>query len=108
MRKNLFATVLTIALLALAPTAAVLAQEAATEEMETTLTGQLAGDAESGYTLTEQESGDEVVLQGEVDFASHVGSSVKVTGTWANDAEGNRYLEVSGIEAAEAAPEAEA
>ncbi|MGH9464863.1 MAG: hypothetical protein ACRD0X_04410 [Thermoanaerobaculia bacterium] len=105
--------VATVALLVLAPSAALLAQEASTEpiaseEMEATLTGQLAGSAESGYTLTESESGDQVTLQGEADFASYVDTTVTVHGKWANDADGNRYFEVSSIEAAaEPAPEAE-
>ncbi len=98
------ATIAALALLAFAPAAAVLAQEIAAEEMEaveTTLTGQLSGSEETGYVLTEEASGDEVQLEGvDVDFAAHVDTTVSVTGQWANDADGNRYFEVSKVEAA--------
>jgi len=92
-------------LLALAPFAPVVGQEVSETgdpetTQETTLTGQLSTDEMGGYVLIEGESGDSVKLQGPEDLADHVGSNVVVTGTWEEDDEGVRYLQVTLVEPA--------
>lgn len=101
-RKNRIRTILAVACLALLTAAALPAQQdPMPNDEEITLTGQLSyvedGDA---YVLVEQDSGDSIILEGTVDFASHVDTTVDVTGKWAEDSEGNRYFKVSRIEAA--------
>lgn len=88
-------------LLALAPAGMAVAQEAeqATEEQEISLTGQLSvDDLEGTYVLIEAESGDSVIVRGAADLAKHVGTTVKVTGKWAEDDKGVKYFAVSKIE----------
>lgn len=96
---------LAVALLTLAPAAAVVAQEAeigeAAEE-EVTLTGQLSADDQGGYVLIEEASGESIPLVSAMDLSEHVDTTVNVTGKWAEDAEGNRTFEVSSVEPAEA------
>lgn len=99
-RAKWLGAALAVALLALAPATAVLAQEGMSADEEVTLTGQLTTDDAGGYVLVEQESGDSITLAGSVDFAEHVDSTVNVTGKWAEDSEGYRYFEVSYIESA--------
>ncbi|MGH9380140.1 MAG: hypothetical protein ACRD2Z_05960 [Thermoanaerobaculia bacterium] len=97
-----FGVALAVALLALAPAVAVVAQEEeyAAEE-ETTLTGQLSTDEQGGYVLIEEASGESVSLVASMDLSQHVDATVNVTGKWAEDEEGNRVFEVSSVEPAE-------
>lgn len=99
-----FGMILAIALLALLPAAALMAQDedmpAADEEI--TLTGQLSFDDDMGYfMLIEEESGDAITLNGSVDFAQFFDAKVNVTGKWVEADDGSLYFEVSQIEAAE-------
>lgn len=100
-----FGVVLAVALLTLAPAAAVVAQEdpaaEATAEEEVTLTGQLSADDQGGYVLIEEASGESIPLVSAMDLSEHVDTTVNVTGKWAEDAEGNRTFEVSSVEPAE-------
>lgn len=107
-RKNhlsLLGVALAVALLALAPAAAVVAQEdpaaAAPAEEEVTLTGQLSADDQGGYVLIDQASGESIPLVSSIDLSAHVDTTVNVTGMWAEDAEGNKTFEVSSVEPAE-------
>lgn len=104
-RLSPFGVALAVALLALAPAAAVVAQEdpaaAAPAEEEVTLTGQLSADDLGGYVLVEQESGESIPLVSSLDLSAHVDTTVNVTGTWAEDEEGNKTFEVSSVEPAE-------
>jgi len=106
MNQNLSVAILTIALLAVATsTAVVMAEE--TQDQPQTLIGQLSRNADSGqYSLIEQESGDEVRLRGPDSLASHIGEAVKVTGKWAKDQDGD-YFEVVMVEKAEKAEKVE-
>lgn len=97
-----FGVALAVALLALAPVAAVVAQEeeyAAEEEI--TLTGQLSADDQGGYVLIDEASGESVPLVSSMDLSEHVDARVNVTGKWTEDGEGNRIFEVSSVEPAE-------
>lgn len=105
--KNLvspFGVALAVALLTLAPAAAVVAQEpgmAETAEEEVTLTGQISADDQGGYVLIDEASGESIPLVSATDLSEHVDTTVNVTGKWAEDAEGNRTFEVSSVEPAE-------
>jgi len=69
------------------------------EEAEETLTGQLSWNEDTGnYVLVEQESGDEIRLEGPDELTDHLGETVQVTGQWAKDDEGNSYFKVSSVE----------
>jgi hypothetical protein len=94
------ASLLALALLVLTPVAA-LASEDGDDKMKTTLIGQLSQDAGGAYVLVEQESGDQVALEGAAeDLAQHIGAKVKVSGEWAKDPEGNEIFRVSEVEPA--------
>jgi hypothetical protein len=77
------------------------AQPAAAQE---TLTGTIGGDAQKGFVLVEDESGDSIKLKGSVKFAEHIGHKVTVVGKWSDDGKGTKYFEVSSLEMAPAAP----
>lgn len=90
---NRLAAVLAMALLLVAPAAALASEEGAEGAAEETLVGQLTTDEVGVYLLVEQESGDEVRLKSAVELKEHVGSTIEVTGQWATDADGE-YFEV--------------
>jgi hypothetical protein len=95
------ASFLALALLVLTPVGAALAADDGDEKMKTTLIGQLSQDAGGAYVLVEQESGDQVALEGAAeDLAQHIGAKVKVSGEWAKDPEGNEIFRVSEVEPA--------
>lgn len=101
-RLNRLGVALAIAILALGPVAAAMAQDGQPPK-EITLTGQLhtdepGGDDRGGYVLIEQESGDWVALAAPMDLAEYVGTTVRVSGHWAKDPEGHNYFEVSEVE----------
>jgi hypothetical protein len=102
MTKNLqrLAGLLAVALLvALAPVASVLAADDRDKKMETTLMGQLSQDSAGGYVLVEQESGEQIRLEGSDELADHVGHQVKVTGKWSDaDTEGQKVFQVKKLE----------
>lgn len=104
-RVSPFGVALAVALLALAPATAVVAQvdpaATARAEEEITLTGQLSTDEQGGYVLIEQASGDSIALVSSMALAEYVDNTVNVTGKWAEDAEGNQTFEVSSVEPAE-------
>ncbi len=103
-RLQWLGSALAVALLVLGTASVVVAQEEEASAEEVTLTGRLSGDEESGYMLIEQESGETIALKGPRELASHVGSTVTVTGKWAEDTQGNRYFAVSKVEKASTSP----
>jgi len=78
-----------------------LAEEQGSTDEQVALVGQLASDGEGGYRLIERESGDSIPLRGNAQLAEHVGTTVKVTGSWGEDPDGTRFLRVSKIERAD-------
>ena len=70
------------------------------QQMGTTLVGQLSQEAGGGYVLVEEESGEQIRLEGSDKLAEHVGTKVKVTGEWANDSEGKLIFRVSTVKSA--------
>ena len=91
------ALVAVIALLGSVP--AVFAAPDGMPEDEINLIGRLSTDDAGGYVLIEEESGDWVALAGpETLFESHVGATVRITGHWAEDETGERYVEVRAVE----------
>lgn len=94
-----FAVTLMAALLILGTSAVVAAPQGEGEgegEMAS-LTGCLIETDEGGYVLEEQESGDEIALDGEA-LADHVGHTVTVTGDWAENEDGMEYFAVDSLE----------
>ncbi|HEX9638500.1 MAG TPA: hypothetical protein VGB99_13260 [Acidobacteriota bacterium] len=75
------------------------------EGEEASLSGLLSTDGQGSYQLTDQASGNQVVLRGSADFDSHVGSTVKVFGEWIEGEDGSKIFEVSRIEPAESTTE---
>lgn len=77
------------------------AQETEMEE-EISLTGRLSENSTGQYVLIDPESGDEVALQGSEDeLAEYVGSTVTVSGRWAENDDGDEYFAVSSVEPAD-------
>ncbi len=99
-RANGLTIAFTLVLLSCGLTGLAVAQEAETEE-EISLTGQLSESSTGQYILIEPESGDEIALRGSEDeLAEHVGSSITVSGRWAEDDDGEEYFAVSSVEPA--------
>jgi hypothetical protein len=102
MRKKVFAStaLFALAILALLPIAA----QAGDMKDATTLTGQLSYNNDGSYALTEEASGDSILLTAAADtvkLGDHIGKKVKVTGTWSSD---KTSFSVSRVEAAPAPP----
>lgn len=83
MRKALTSVCVALPLLAsLAPAASA----ASPDDDETTLTGCLAaGDEPGEYVLTDEETDEEIDVEGPDSLAAHVGHRVKLTGSWVED-----------------------
>jgi hypothetical protein len=90
------AALLALAVLAIGPAVSWAQEPGAAAEK--TLTGQLAGGGSGGYVLIESEGGEEISLKGPDELSEHVGYEVRVTGQWAQDADGNGYFAVSRVE----------
>ena len=96
-------TGLALALLLLAPVALAGDMDKSMDDATVALTGQLAKDSMGSWILIEEASGDSITLSGGEDLASLEGARVRVTGTWIEDAEGGKVLEVGSIEKADEA-----
>ena len=97
--RNPLILAFTVALLAFGLIGPLAAAEEETEEV--TLTGELAQDSAGEFQLIDPESEVEVALRGaEDELADMVGSTVEVTGSWAEDDEGEMYFAVSSVAAA--------
>lgn len=103
--RRILASLVTLSLLAIAPTAAFAFQEQAPEEQvpeeQVTLTGQLAESEAGGYVLIEQESGESITITGPAELAQAVGTRVRLTGRWVEDGHGYRYFAVTKVERAQ-------
>jgi hypothetical protein len=95
-RLKWFGPVVGLMLLLLMSVAVVSAQQEDTKAGNM-LTGTISGDAQKGWTLIEEESGDSVMLKGSVKFADYVGTRVIATGKWSED---GKYFEVSRLDKA--------
>ena len=102
MRQNLqrlgVVFTLALALLLLGPAAGISTLQAEDEQMETTLSGQLSKNEAGSYVLVEQDSGDEVLLEGPETLEEHLGAKVKVTGRWDKNDAGQDIFKVSAVE----------
>jgi len=93
---------LTLLLLAAGLTGMAVAQEEAYEE-EVSLTGSLSENLAGQLVLIDPESDKEIPLRGsEEELAQHVGSTVTVSGRWAEDEDGKAYFAVSAVRPADA------
>lgn len=96
LKLDRIAIALMAAVLVLGTVTLVAAQDEGESDM-TSLTGCLAATDDGGYVLEEQDSGDEVALEGE-GLGDHVGHTVTVTGEWAENEDGGEYFAVDSLE----------
>lgn len=100
--RNRLTIALTLVLLVFGLAGTVVAQEAAEEE-EVSLTGRISENSTGQLVLIDPESGNETTLRGsEEELAKQFGSTVTVSGRWAETDDGEAYFAVSAVQAAEA------